>query len=361
MPNGAVRRLHANKLRKFIVPNTNVLSVINESDSDFGNVEVLSLPDNLASAQTAESLPSELIDLSTLQHLTQSQLVELLDLLDTYADCFSEIPGFCGLVEHEIKLLPGFVPRSCRPYKVPEALKPQVDQQIEMLLKHGFITKSNSPMASGVVCVLKHDGHSVRLAIDYRYLNKYTESTSQPMPNLRDSIYKVSRAHCLSLCDVRHGYWNINVKKEHRFLTSFVTHDSQYEWVRMPFGLKCSNSTFLQAIRIMLRGLQSFCESFVDDLTVLSDLFSTHISFHLPKFLEVVRQSGMFLNLKKCRFAQNQLVYVGHLVGCGHHQPDPDRLKPIHDIKPPETKCSLRQCLGFTVYISRIILILLNH
>ena len=37
-------------------------------------------------------------------------------------------------------------------------------------------------------------------------------------------------------------YWQIYVKPEHRWLTAFVTDFGLFEWVRMPFGLKCYNN-----------------------------------------------------------------------------------------------------------------------
>ena len=59
---------------------------------------------------------------------------------------------------------------------MPEKLKPKVDRQIEEMLRSGIIRPSQSPMASRLVGVLKGkegcDG--VRLAVDYRYVNRFT-------------------------------------------------------------------------------------------------------------------------------------------------------------------------------------------
>jgi len=55
-------------------------------------------------------------------------------VLDRYPQVLSDKPGFCPLVEHEIKLSSDFKPRRLRANKVPELLKPAADQQIwEML------------------------------------------------------------------------------------------------------------------------------------------------------------------------------------------------------------------------------------
>jgi len=56
---------------------------------------------------------------------------------------------------------------------VPAVFKDEVDRQIAELLSMGLIHRSNSPMASPIVCVAKKDG-GVRIACDYRYMNTYT-------------------------------------------------------------------------------------------------------------------------------------------------------------------------------------------
>jgi len=63
---------------------------IYEKDSDFGQIiipETKPLPGNC-------NLPSERIDESKLSHLEPEQRIELITLLDRYADCFSDRPGF---------------------------------------------------------------------------------------------------------------------------------------------------------------------------------------------------------------------------------------------------------------------------
>ena len=52
-----------------------------------------------------------------------------------------------------------------RPYRVPDAIKPEVDRQVRDLLDMGLIRPSDSPMASPIVCVAKKDG-GIRIACD---------------------------------------------------------------------------------------------------------------------------------------------------------------------------------------------------
>ena len=108
----------------------------------------------------------------TLAHLPDDQRQELLEVLDRYASCFQDTPGFTDKVVHSIIVTPDFRSKRLSAYRVPEKLKPEVDKQLQEMdwVGLGIIRPSQSPMASPLVCVPKNDG-GVRLAIDYRYLN----------------------------------------------------------------------------------------------------------------------------------------------------------------------------------------------
>ena len=111
-----------------------------------------------------------------------------------------------------------------RPYRVPDAVKPEVD-----LLDMGLIRPSDSPMASpSAVCVAKKDG-GVRIACDFRYLNRYTVGDAFPMPTIDEVLRNIGRGHFISTFDARSGYWQVPLAEEDRWLTAFVTHDGLYE------------------------------------------------------------------------------------------------------------------------------------
>ena len=82
------------------------------------------------------SLPSARIRAEQLKHLSPMQRDELLKLLDEFASCFSEKPGFCPYIEHHINISPDFRPKRLKEYRIPEILKPEIPRQIDELLKN---------------------------------------------------------------------------------------------------------------------------------------------------------------------------------------------------------------------------------
>ena len=182
-------------------------------------------------------------------------------------------------------------------------------------------------MASPVVCVLKGSNglNGVRLAIDYRHVDKYSSGDCFPIPDIPDVLQKVGKARYISCFDARCGYWQLPVKKESEWLTAFVCDSGLFEFQRMPFGTKSASNTFMRCIAKILHPIQVFAESFVDDMPVHSNTWDDHLT-HPDQFMSVIHDSGLTLNLNKCTFAQSKVTFVGHVIGSGRIEPDPVKL-----------------------------------
>jgi len=140
---GVRRYFHANKLRKFHVrvdsvtcdspvddlvsKSVNICAVVYENDTDFGQLNVI--PSTLSQPSTV-ALPSGKIDPASISHLSRDQQLELLEVLDRYHECFSDVPGYTDVVTHTIPLTDDFKPKRLYVYRFPEKLKPEVGLQI---------------------------------------------------------------------------------------------------------------------------------------------------------------------------------------------------------------------------------------
>ena len=106
---------------------------------------------------------------------------------------------------------------------MPEKLKPEVDRQIEEMLRNGIIRPSQSLMAIPLVCVLqgKKGCDGVRLAIDYRYMNRFTRGDAYILPDVSSIFQHVKKSRLITLADCKSGYWQIPIKEEDKWLTAF--------------------------------------------------------------------------------------------------------------------------------------------
>ena len=115
MPNGAVRRLHANKIRKYVC--RSVGAVLHDDEKDFGDI-----PEYSASVAAV----GDVFDSVDLSHLDLQQ--QLLSVLRRHTPVFSDTPGRSRVGQHVIELIGDAVPRRRAPYRIPESLKTEVDR-----------------------------------------------------------------------------------------------------------------------------------------------------------------------------------------------------------------------------------------
>ena len=85
----------------------------------------------------------------------------------------------------------------------------------------------------------------------------------------------------------------------------------------MPFGLKNAPATFQRALDIILSGVRwQVCLVYLDDVIVFSKTYDEHVE-HLDRVLTLLRDAGVSLKLAKCKFFQDRVEYLGHVISPG--------------------------------------------
>lgn len=328
--------VHANNLRPYIARAHHV-GVIFDADRKFG--EIPHVPMNRLNSSLGPEFPGV---------MNANDPSDIFQILQEFRDVFSETPGRCKTGEHKITLIPGAKPTRRYNYKVPLLLREEVERQVEQLLEWDFIYPTESAFSHPVVCVSKKDG-SMRMCVDYRQLNEITEADNFPMQNVNELLYDVAKANFISVLDMTRGYWQVPLHPDSRKLTAFSTPRGLYAWKVMPYGLKNSAATFQRVINEVLKPHRGYACAYIDDVAIYSQSWDEHLN-HIRAVLESIRDVGLVINAKKCKFAQREIKYLGHIVGSGVHSPDPERVKAIKELAAPKTKKELRSALGLFNY-----------
>ena len=142
------------------------------------------------------------------------------------------------------------------------------------------------------------------MAVDYRFVNRFTLGDAYPMREIGDNIQRMGRDKFISIFDTKSGNWQIPVRQDQQWLTAFVCDQGLFEWVQTPFGMKASGSTFLRAVQQILHPIKQFADSYVDDMTAFSDEWKQHLQ-HLEKLPDIIEESGFTLNLALHRQMSN--------------------------------------------------------
>ena len=119
--------------------------------------------------------------------------------------------------------------------------------------------------------------------------------------------------------------------------TAFVTPCGLYCYTCMPFGLRNARATSQRLMHIALeRQLGRNAEAYVNDIMVKSREVGTLIQ-DLEETFESLHQVDLRLNLDKCVFGVPSGKLLGFLVSHMGIEANPEKVKAIEDMSPPQT------------------------
>ena len=284
------------------------------------------------------------------QELPMNQQEQLRKLLEEYEDVLSSIPGRTEVIKHKVDV--GHArPIRQRPYRLPWVHRKELD----MMLEHEIIEESSSEWAQPIVIVPKKGSSEVRLCIDFRRVNQVAKMDSYPLPRIEDLIDKLAKAKYVSTMDLSRGYWQIPLTDESKDKTAFITPFGLWQFVTMPFGLADAQATCQRLVDTrLIRGIEDHAAAYVDDLTVFSMTWEDYL-VHLQDMLERLRNAGLTVKPKKCRFGMEETEYLGHVVGNGMVKPCQSKTEAVKQFPVPETKKQIRSFWGLAGYYRRFI------
>jgi hypothetical protein len=109
------------------------------------------------------------------------------EFLDVFLEDLSEMSPNQD-VEFTIKLQSSITPISRRPYKMTPKELAELNAQLKELLDKGYIHSSSSPWGCPALFVKKKD-QSLRLCVNYRFLNVVTIKNKYPLPRIDILFY----------------------------------------------------------------------------------------------------------------------------------------------------------------------------
>lgn len=286
---------------------------------------------------------------------------ELWDIIDSFQDVY-DLPGdplpCTDRVEHSIETIDE-IPINVKQYRYPPRQNEEIRRQVKEMKEKGIIQDSNSPYNSPIwVVPKKHDASGKqkwRVVVDYRKLNDKTRSDAYPLPNISEILDQLGNARYFSAFDLASGFHQVPMKKEDRHKTAFSTQQGHFEFVRMPFGLKNSPSTFQRMMDNALRDLiGEVCFVYLDDVVVYGKTLTEH-NKNLHRFLQRIRETRLKLQPDKCEYLKPELQYLGHIITEDGVKPNPEKCKSVKEFPRPKNAKSIKQFLGLSGYYRKFI------
>lgn len=296
-----------------------------------------------------------------LDHMNVEEKDKISKLLCQYRKLFymeGDILTSTHEIQHEI-ITTTNNPVYSKIYRYPQIHEKEIEKQIKEMLELGIIKNSNSPYNSPLWIVPKKLDNSGkqkwRIVIDYRKINEITVNDKFPIPNIDGILDKLGRAQYFTTLDLAKGFHQILVKQADREKTAFSTPFGHYEYIRMPFGLKNSPSTFQRLMNSVLRDLiNKICVVYLDDILI----FSTSLQEHIDSIRQVfnrLEKAGLKIQVDKCNFLKKETEYLGHILTSEGVKPNPLKIKTIQSLIIPTTQKQIKSFLGITGFYRKFI------
>ncbi|XP_026567937.1 uncharacterized protein K02A2.6-like [Pseudonaja textilis] len=169
-------------------------------------------------------------------------------LFADYADVFSNELGCYNGTPISFSVDPQAVPVHLKPRRVPFALCPKLDAELDKLLKQGVIKPTDfAKWETPIVTPLKKDG-SLRICSDYKTtINRYLQVSAYPVPVIQHLLH--------TLAD----------------LQTIVTHRGAFRCRRLQFGVSVAPGIFQSLMERILQGLPGVVPYFDDILVSARD------------------------------------------------------------------------------------------
>ena len=99
-------------------------------------------------------------------------------------------------------------------------------------------------------------------------MNNVIRRENYPLPVIEDIATRLSDTQVFTLCDVKSGFWHIELDEESSKLTTFNTPFGRYKWKRLPFGICSAPEVFQRKMHELIEGLKGV-EVVADDFMIV--------------------------------------------------------------------------------------------
>jgi hypothetical protein len=262
------------------------------------------------------------------------------------------------VIEHRLKINPDARPMSQKPRRQSVERQDFIRKEVRKLLDAGFIEEVHHPKWLANPFIITKANGKLRMCIDYTSLNKACPKDPYPLPCIDQIVDSTPVCDLLSFLDAYSGFHQIQMSREDRKHTAFVTVDGLYCYVVMSYGLKNALPTFVRAMSKTFGDLiRDKVEVYVNDIVVKTKRRSTLVE-DLTLVFDKLQATRTKLNPDKSVFGISTGKLLGFLVSYRDIEAKLEKIRATEAMRPParvkDVQKLTRSLAALNRFISRL-------
>ena len=230
-----------------------------------------------------------------------------------------------------------------------------VKDALEEMVSKEIIEKVSHPTlwVSPMVPVPKPNSDKLRICVDYKHLNQNLIREVYPIPTFETLSAEFSESTVFSKLDAASGFYQIPISEESRDVTTFITPFGRFRFLRLPMGINIAPEIFQRKMNELIADLNGVT-CYMDDIIVHGKSLSDH-DLILNELIQRLRKVGLKLNKEKCKFRQDRVEFLGHVLSGNGIEMDPQKVCAVKNMKAPENVEELRRLLGMINFLTKFL------
>lgn len=285
--------------------------------------------------------------------VTTSSFTSVDHVIQRYSGLFEDRVGcFTGTpVKLDVHKEPSF--HKARP--VPYALMPKVEAALEKMEKSDIIERvSTADCAAPIVPVSKKDTNEVRVCGDFSVTyNSCADLVQYPIPKIEDLHTALRGSTVFSVLDMSQAHHQVPIDTDSQRYLTINTHVGLFVFKRLPNGVHSGPAIFQQIMDSVLAGIPRVA-CYLDDILVAGNSKEDHLQ-NLATVFERLLSAGFTLNKSKCKFEQNSVTYLGHMIDSEGLHPTKEKLEAVQNAPTPKDVSEVKSFLGLMMFYSRFL------
>lgn len=226
-------------------------------------------------------------------------------------------------------------------------LREQCVTELDKLVQQGRLIKvSTAPRGASALVLVVKPGRTLRLAVDYRELNKVLMMPGGTLLNYEELFPYLRGKQYYAKLDNVQGFHQLRLTEEASWLTVINTPAGLYRWQFLPFGIASAPIIYQQCMESILDGLnKKVCVVFIDDTIVYGDSAEEFLH-NLECVLDRLAKFNVKLKAAKCKFGVQKVDFVGHVFSKEGYGMSEERKQSILALPRPQNLKQLRGVLG---------------